>query len=175
MRSRSGARRGGILLLAALLTLAAGADPAAAQFYRFGKNKVQYDEFRWQKMETPHFDVYFYAEEEELAGYAARMAEEGYDRLERVSGHTVQRRVPLIVYSSHIYFAQTNVIPNLLPEGVGGFTEFLKGRVALPLSGSLPEFERVLHHELVHVFTFDRIRQVLRRRGISQYQLRESQ
>ena len=34
---------------------------------------------------------------------------------------------------------------------VSGFTEFLKGRVALPLSGSLPDFERVLHHELVHI------------------------
>ena len=139
------------------------------QFYHFGKNKVQFAEFEWKKMETPHFDVYFFAEEEELAGYAAQMAEEGYLRLEQRFGHTVQRRIPLIVYSSHIYFEQTNVIPNLLPEGVGGFTEFLKGRVALPLSGSLPEFERVLHHELVHVFTFDRIRQVLRRHRITEF------
>ena len=78
----------------------------------------------------------------------------------------MQRRVPLVVYSSHIYFEQTNIIPNILPEGVAGFTEYLKGRVALPLSGSLPEFERVLHHELVHVFTFDRIARVLEQHGV---------
>jgi len=155
---------GPVLLLVLLLPVESG-----GQFYHFGKNKVQFAQFRWQKMETPHFDVYFFAEEEELAGYAAHMAEKGYYALERKFGHTVQRRIPLIVYSSHIYFEQTNIIPNLLPEGVGGFTEFLKGRVALPLSGSLPEFERVLHHELVHVFAFDRIRQVLKRRGIAEY------
>ena len=156
-------------LLLTLLSLLVVTSPVSAQFYHFGKNKVQYEEFEWQKMETPHFDVYFFAEEEELAGYAAHMAEQSYYDLEKKFGHTVQRRVPLVVYSSHIYFQQTNIIPNLLPEGVGGFTEYLKGRVALPLSGSLPEFERVLHHELVHVFTFDRIRHVLKRHGITEF------
>ena len=149
-------------LLASVLLAAA---TAGAQPYRFGKNKVQHDELAWQRMETEHFDVYFYPEEEELASIAARMAEEGFRRLERRLAHTVRRRVPLIVYSSHVYFEQTNIMPGLLPEGVAGFTEFLKGRVALPLSGSYADFERVLHHELVHVFMFDRIRTVLRGRG----------
>ena len=154
-------------LVAALLLTAPGR--AVAQLYRFGKNKVQYDEFSWRKMATPHFDVYFYPEEEELAAYASRMAEEGYYDLSRKLGHSVERRIPLIVYSSHVYFEQTNVIPGLLPEGVAGFTEFMRGRVALPLSGSYPEFERVLHHELVHVFMFDRVRRVLRGRGITEF------
>jgi len=139
---------------------------SAADGQGFGRNKVQYAEFAWRKMETEHFDVYFFAEEEELAAYAAQMAERQFADLEKKFAHTVQRRVPLVVYSSHIYFEQTNIIPNILPEGVAGFTEYLKGRVALPLSGSLPEFERVLHHELVHVFTFDRIARVLKQHGI---------
>ncbi len=139
---------------------------SAADGQGFGRNKVQYAEFAWRKMETEHFDVYFFAEEEELAAYAAQMAERQFADLEKKFAHTVQRRVPLVVYSSHIYFEQTNIIPNILPEGVAGFTEYLKGRVALPLSGSLPEFERVLHHELIHVFTFDRIARVLKQHGI---------
>ena len=155
-----------LILLSAGLS---GPERGSAQLYQFGKNKVQFDEFDWQKMETPHFDLYFYPEEQELASYAARMAEEGYHTVEQVSGHTVQRRIPLIVYSSHVYFEQTNIIPGFLPEGVAGFTESLKGRVALPLSGSLPEFERVLVHELVHVFMFDRIRTVLKARGAARF------
>ena len=154
----------GITLLS--LTWTAATD---GQLYRFGKNKVQYEEFDWQRMETAHFDLYFYAEETEFAEYAAHMAEAGFRKIEAKSGHTVQRRIPLIVYSSHVYFEQTNVISGFLSEGVAGFTEHLKGRVALPLSGSLPEFERVLHHELVHVFMFDKIRKVLRPRGITDF------
>ncbi|HJN27138.1 MAG TPA: hypothetical protein QF604_04400, partial [Candidatus Latescibacteria bacterium] len=107
-------------------------ESGSAQLYRFGKNKVQFDEFTWQRLETIHFDVYFYEEERELAAFAARAAETSYRAVERQLAHTVQRRIPLILYSSHIYFEQTNVIPGMLPEGVAGFTEFLKGRVALP-------------------------------------------
>ena len=152
--------------LYALCYLALTAYAAHGQFTRFGKNKVQYAEFEWQKMESEHFDVYFFAAEEQLATYAAQMAERQFADLEKKFGHTVKRRVPLVIYSSHIYFEQTNIIPSLLPEGVAGFTEYLKGRVAMPLSGSFPDFERVLHHELVHVFTFDRIAQVLKRNGV---------
>ncbi len=158
-----------LVLPVVLATLLAGAVPNPAQVHRFGKNKVQYADFQWQKTETAHFDLYFYPEEEELAAYAAAMAEEGYADLERKFAHTVQRRIPLIIYSSHVYFEQTNIIPGLLPAGVAGFTEFLKGRVVLPLSGSLPEFERVLRHELVHVFMADRIQGVLGRRGITDF------
>ncbi len=154
-------------LTLALMVLAAL--PCQGQLTGFGKNKVQYFPFTWQKMATPHFDLYFYPDEEALAGYAAAMAEEKYADLERRFGHTVQRRVPLIIYSSHIYFEQTNIIPSLLPEGVAGFTEFLKGRVAMPLSNSLPEFERVLHHELVHVFMFDYLSEVMHRRGLYEH------
>jgi hypothetical protein len=157
-----------LLLLPAIIGLAQGfVSRASAQLYHFGKNKVQFDEFDWQRLETDHFDIYFYPEEMELASFAGQMAEESFRHIEQRLGHTVRRRVPLILYASHVHFEQTNVLPGLLPEGVAGFTEFMKGRVALPLSGSYPEFERVLHHELVHVFMFDRIRRVLADRAIT--------
>ena len=135
----------------------------------FGKNKVQYDDFQWKRIETTHFDLFFYPEEEALAAHTAIIVERQFRDLERKFVHTVKRRIPLVIYSSHIYFEQTNIIPNLLPEGVAGFTEYLKGRVALPLSGSIPEYERVLHHELVHVFMFDRIARNLERHGVLEF------
>ena len=153
------------LWLALVVVCCVADGPATAQLYHFGKNKVQFDEFDWQRLETEHFDIYFYPEEAELASFAGQMAEEAFSHLEKRLGHTVRRQIPLILYASHVHFEQTNVIPGLLPEGVAGFTEFMKGRVALPLSGSYPEFQRVLHHELVHVFMFDRIRRVLADRG----------
>ena len=53
----------------------------------FGQNKVQYAEFAWRKMETEHFDVYFFAEEEELAAYAAQMAERQFRFRKEVRPH----------------------------------------------------------------------------------------
>ena len=120
-------------------------------------------------MRTEHFNIYFYPEEVEVAEIGALMAEESYLLLERKFSHTVQRRIPLIFYSSPIHFQMTNTIPGLLPEGVAGFTEFIKGRVVLPHNGSFAYFRRVIRHELVHVFTMDKIRTVLKNHRASRF------
>lgn len=129
-----------------------GIAPARAQFLTFGKNKVQYNTFEWLVLESEHFRLYYYEEEEQLARTALEMAEEGYDRLRRLFVHEVEDKVPLIIYSSHQDFEQTNVTPMILPEGVAGLTEFGRGRVLIPFGGSLSDFRTTIHHELVHVF-----------------------
>jgi hypothetical protein len=146
-------------LAIALVTTACG--DATAQYY-FGKNKVQFTDFDWLVLSTKRFDIYFYDTERELAQVAAESAERAYDVLADRFSHRVEERIPLIVYSSPGFFSQTNVIPDLLPENVGGFTEFMKGRVVLPFSGSHAEFQRVLQHELVHVFTYSKLTAVAR-------------
>ena len=134
---------------------------ALAQYY-FGRNKIQYDNFQWQILKTTHFDVYFYPEMRELAEVGAAFAEEAYTRLEGKLNHNIGRRVPLIFYSNHSHFQQTNTIPNLIPEGVGGFFEFMKGRVVIPANGSIHAFKHVINHELVHVFTHSKVNRVLK-------------
>jgi hypothetical protein len=148
--------------LAALLALPLGAAlaplPAAAQY--FGRNKVQYETFRFQVLATEHFDVYFYEEERRMAEQAARMAERWYARLARAFDHELRGRQPLILYASHPDFEQTNAIPGEIDESTGGVTESFKRRIVLPLTASPGETDHVIGHELVHAFQFD-----LRRRG----------
>ena len=55
--------------------------PAFAQAQYFGRQKVQYEDFDWRVMETPHFDVHFYPQEQTVTTDAARMAERWYSRL----------------------------------------------------------------------------------------------
>ncbi|TFB09404.1 hypothetical protein E3V55_07680, partial [Candidatus Marinimicrobia bacterium MT.SAG.3] len=90
----------------------------------------------------------------------AQAAEESYKILQNKYNHTLNYQVPLIFYSSHLYFQQTNVIPNMLPEGVGGFFEFFKGRVVIPSDGSISNFKRVIRHELNHVFMHSKLLRV---------------
>lgn len=137
------------LVLAASLTLAA---PATAQLSYFGKNKIQYEDFQWEILSSDHVDLYYYPEERELALLALAYAEESYEELERKFSYNPKDRIPLVLYASHQHFEQTNIVPWFLPEGVAGFTEFLKGRVALPFNGSYADFRHVIRHELVHVF-----------------------
>jgi WD40 repeat protein len=147
----------GLALLAGL----PNRQPAEAQYY-FGKNKVQYTDFDWRVMETEHFKLYFYQSERDLAEIAARSAEDSFRMLADRFNYHIERPIPLIIYSSSNFFSQTNVIPDLLPENVGGFTEFFKGRVVVPFHGSYADFDRVLRHELVHVYLSAKIPAVLR-------------
>ena len=130
--------------------------------YYFGKNKVQYTNFDWQVLTTRHFEVYFYTEEEELAEIAASCAEKSYLFLENKFNHRITRKIPLIIYSSSNYFAQTNIIPSLLPENVAGFTEYMKGRMVIPFDGSYSRFARVIQHELVHTFILQKLPYVMK-------------
>jgi len=145
-----------VLLLAILLYHSA----AQAQYHSFGRNKIQYTDFEWQVLSTEHFDIYYYPEMEELALIGAQAAEESYKILQNKYNHTLNYQVPLIFYSSHLYFQQTNVIPNMLPEGIGGFFEFFKGRVVIPSDGSISNFKRVIRHELNHVFMHSKLLRV---------------
>ncbi len=129
----------------------------------FGQNKVQYKTFRFQVLQTEHFDIYFYPEEQEAALEAGRLAERWYARLSAIFEHDLEGRQPLVLYASHADFEQTNAIQGELGEGTGGVTEPFKRRIVMPLGASLAETDHVLGHELVHAFQFD-----LTRRGSSE-------
>jgi len=62
--------------------LLASAAPAHAQFFSFGRNKVQYTAFDWQVLKTEHFDIYYYPAMKALAERGACFAEEAYTTLE---------------------------------------------------------------------------------------------
>jgi len=145
--------------LVALAIGCAGAPPAAAQF---GQNKVQYRHFEWRVLETAHFKLHYYEQEQEAAFNAARMAERSYEYLGEFYQHEMTEKIPLILYSSHHDFQQSNVIGGFISEGTGGVTESLKGRVTLPLTGSYAELNHVLTHELVHAFQFDLLQRSVR-------------
>jgi Tol biopolymer transport system component len=145
-----GARTPLLLLLTGLFLLPM---PADAQY--FGRNKVQYDEFQFRVLPTPHFDIHYYGEKEEAIQDVSRMAERWYERLARLFQHEFVDRKPLIFYADHPDFQQTNTIGGMIGEGVGGVTESLKNRVIMPLAGSYADTDHVLGHELVHAFQYD--------------------
>ena len=148
-------------LLVLLAVLAASAAPASAQYFAFGKNRVQYVSPDWYTVQTAHFDVFYYERGAAPGGrvlgeFAAEAAEEAYREVSALFGTDVARRIPLLVYPTHAEFAVTNAVD--LPvnaDGIGGVTELFKNRIAVPFTGDWRDFRRVVHHELVHAVIND--------------------
>ena len=144
-------------LPAFVLAFAILALPAAAsgQGGYFGRNKVQYRDFKFQVLKTEHFDIHFYPEEEAAARMTARMAERWYARISKLLNHELRGRQPVILYASAPHFWQTTAIQGDMGEGTGGVTEAYKRRIVLPLAGPIQLTDHVFGHELVHAFQYD--------------------
>ena len=139
-------------LIAAVLWAGAPA-PAAAQY--FGRNKVVWERFDFEILETEHFLIHYYPPEAEHAEYVARIAERWYTRLAEFFAHELSEKKSLVIYADHADFQQTVIAQSLIGEGMGGLTESRQHRVVLPLTAINEDNDHVIGHELVHVFQFD--------------------
>ncbi len=142
-----------VVLLLSLVLFAPA--QAAAQGGYFGRNKVQYRDFKFQVLKTEHFDIHFYPEEEAAARMTARLAERWYARISKILNHELRGRQPIILYASAPHFWQTTALEGEMGEGTGGVTEAYKRRIVLPLAGPMHLTDHVLGHELVHAFQYD--------------------
>jgi len=120
----------------------------------YGKNKVQYQLLDWSYTQSKHFDVYYYSNNKKLAEFTADVAESSYVSLHKDFRFEIRNRIPIVVYSGHNAFEQTNITYDLIEESVGGFTEIFKDRVVIPFQGSYKDYRHVLHHELTHAVMF---------------------
>lgn len=148
------------IIIASIFVLLVTQSPA--QYVDFGRNKVQYNTFNWHTLSTEHFKIYYYPEMKELAEIGASFAEETYKIHQQDFNYSLIDTVPIIFYSNPTHFRETNTTPGLIPDGVGGFFEFVKGRVVIPFDGSLGNFKHVIRHELTHVFMTAKIGNILK-------------
>ncbi len=144
-------------LLIAVFVLTGTHSSVNAQYFRFGKNKVHYQNHEWYFVQSKHFDVYYYEDEGKyLAEFTAHAAEDAYRQISKDFDHEISDRIAFMAYQSHNDFAVTNAVQ--LPEyseGIGGVTELFKNRIAIPFTGDYRDYRRVVHHELVHAVIND--------------------
>ena len=144
-----GIRQAWVILMAGLVMIT----DADAQY--FGRNKPGYSTFKFDVLQTPHFEIYNYLKDDSLLTTVSRWSEEWYGIHQRVFRDTFKVKNPVIFYNTHADFQQTNTISSLIGTGTGGVTESLKNRVVMPLAPSLAQTDHTLGHELVHAFQYN--------------------
>lgn len=135
------------------LLLLAIALPAEGQY--FGRNKARYDKFEFEVYETPNFDIYHYLENDTYLAEFASWCQHWHGVHQDILEDTIEGKNPLILYSNHADFQQTNAISGQIGIGTGGVTEAFKNRVIMPIQLSRQQTHHVLGHELVHAFQYN--------------------
>jgi hypothetical protein len=151
----------------AVLALAAGIAwmflalaPLRAQFgpqlygEGFGKNKIQYRDFKWEIYHSPHFNVYYYKTEEAQLQKVVSFAESGYDQLSRAFNFQIKEPIPLLYYATHSAFEQNNVELGFIEEGTGAFSSPVRFRMVMPIDLADQELMQLMLHEMTHIFQF---------------------
>ena len=95
-----------IFLLVVFLALVA--EPLQAQY--FGRNKPRYQDNEFKVSETKHFTIYEYLNNPEKLKELAASAELWYQMHQAALQDTFTEKNPLLIYSDHAGFHQTNAI-----------------------------------------------------------------
>lgn len=101
--------------------------------------------------------LYFYRQEDVIAGRAAGSIEDTYYEYIREFGYVPKDLFPYVLYSSYQEFLQTNLFP--VQEGILGVTSTTDLKLALPFFGDFQLFREVSRHEMAHQFTIQKARE----------------
>ena len=101
-----------------------------SQFVNFGKNKVQYSDFKWNVLQTEHFQIYYYKREKNLRN-RGQIMQKSYKFLQQKFNHSLTDTVP-VIFIHHLFISKKQIPHPVLYLTVSGIFEFIKGRVVLP-------------------------------------------
>src|SRR5262245_30216666 len=132
----------------------------------FGKNRIRYNNFRWNIYKTDHFEIFYYPEIEAQLERVTSYAESAYQQVSSDLKHDLAFKVPLVLYKTESEFQQQNIEPGELPEGVLAFAEPYRDRMVLPIDEPSDALYRLITHELTHIFEFDIIPRSLLHRAL---------
>jgi hypothetical protein len=138
-----------VVFLVLIATICFNGASAQHASERFGKNRVQYKQFRWNYLSSENFDVYFYDDRKRVAQEALDYLEKEFDRITDLIGFYPYQKTKVFLYSSVADLQQSNIGLNKQQFSAGGETDFVKPYVEVAHPGTVEEFKE----ELIYKFS----------------------
>lgn len=140
------------LLLTGILTgLTAMAAHAQVNAVEFGKNRVQYKQFKWKFYQTQNFNTYFSQNGQELAKYVAQVAEKELPEIEAFCEYGLQRRANIVVYNTFDDMQQSNIGLGFDWQNTGGNTKLVNNKMVVYFNGDHANLRRQIREGLAKV------------------------
>lgn len=119
----------------------------------FGKNRIQYKTFKWQYYQTKNFNVYFYDNGQELAKFAAQLAEKELPQIEAAAEYSLQRRANIILYNHFADMKQSNIGLETNNITTGGTTQLVNNKMMVYFDGNHANLKRQVRQGIADVIT----------------------
>ncbi len=136
--------------------------PVQSQFYnghqmKFGKNRVQYNDFIWFFYRYEDFDVYFNQDGKALASYTADFILEEQERIEDYFDYELEKRLIFIVYNKLSDYRQSNIglVTDEDETNMGGKTQINKNKVFIFFEGDHKEMEKQITEGITRILILE--------------------
>jgi hypothetical protein len=102
----------------------------------FGKNRVQWQKFKWKYYQTENFNTYFSQDGLELGKYVAQVAENELAGIEEFVEYGLQRRTNIVVYNNFDEYQQSNIGLGIDWQNTGGVTKLVNNKMIVYFNGN---------------------------------------
>lgn len=130
-----------------------------AQFYYgmqmdFGKNRIQYQEFKWTYFDYDRYRVYTYQGGLELAKYVSVQMDKQLPILEKRLDYQLEDKIQVVVYNTQTDFKQSNIglaNESLNSNNIGGVTKIIGDKIFVYFNGSHADLDRQIRAALAEL------------------------
>ena len=138
-------------LIACLFILIGTRSTAQVNAVEFGKNRVQYQKFKWKYYQTENFNTYFSQDGLGLGKYVAQIAETELPSIEEFVEYGLQRRVNIIAYNNFDEMQQSNIGLGIDWQNTGGITKLVNNKMLVYFDGNHDHLRRQIRQGLAQV------------------------
>lgn len=121
---------------------------------KFGKNRVQFEEFEWFYFRFQSFDTYFVAGSKDLALKTASIANKNIAEIQTLFEHQLKKRIVFVIYDNQSDFRQSNIGLNTGDEqyNIGGVTKVVDNIAFVFIEGDIKKLEIQVKSAIANVF-----------------------
>jgi hypothetical protein len=142
-----------IILLSTVLFALTMMVNAQVSSVEFGKNRVQYKNFKWNYYQSLNFNAYYNQKGEEIAKYVIQIAEEELPGIERFVEYTLQRRANIIIYNSFNDMQQSNIGLGSNWMSADGTTQLVNNKLIVYFTSNHADLRRQIKEGIAKVLT----------------------
>ncbi|MEP6700742.1 MAG: hypothetical protein ABJA85_05480 [Bacteroidota bacterium] len=117
----------------------------------FGKNRVQYQKFKWKYYQTENFNTYFSQDGLGLGKYVAQIAELELPGIEEFVEYGLQRRINIVVYNNYDEMQQSNIGLGIDWQNTGGITKLVNNKMIVYFDGNHDNLRRQVRQGLAKI------------------------
>lgn len=123
----------------------------------FGKNRVQFKNFKWSYYQTKNFNIYYHQNGEELAKFIAQSAEKELPQMEAAAEYSLQRRANIVLYNDFAEMQQSNIGLGIDWQNTGGGTKLVNNKMVVYFESDHQKLRLQVRHGIAQIITENRL------------------